>query len=119
MPYPRNCKSLACAFFSLFSVRESTRSHRKNKGCLIDKTIDQHAGRRDYLSDVMGLYKGARALSEDLPYVVDIIGVFDTHQAMYRDARHQSPAGIQVLARAIFERCRSLGAFRNADFPVD
>jgi hypothetical protein len=80
---------------------------------MLDKTIAQHASRRDYLADVNGFYRGARELSKVTPYIVDLTGVFDSQQAMYMDARHQSLAGVQVLAKSILERCMSLGVFRD------
>lgn len=43
-----------------------------------DKTIGQHAGRRDYLSDLHAFYKGARDFSKNVPYLIDLTEIFDT-----------------------------------------
>ncbi len=81
---------------------------------MLDETIAKLAPRRDYISEVKAFYAGARRLSSQLPYVVDLTHVLYGKEHMYEDSRHQTREGGTVLAEAIQKHCMEPGVFDTA-----
>ncbi|MBX3176532.1 MAG: SGNH/GDSL hydrolase family protein [Candidatus Hydrogenedentes bacterium] len=69
---------------------------------MLDETAAQHAPRRDYIADMQAFYRNASEAAGAYPFIMDLTGVFAGKSGMYRDSRHQTPAGVRVLAEAIY-----------------
>lgn len=79
---------------------------------MLEETVQKTAPYRDYAGDMRAFYAGARGIAKGLPCTVDLTDAFANDQGMYRDARHQTPAGRARLAEIIYTICRQRDLFK-------
>jgi lysophospholipase L1-like esterase len=68
---------------------------------------------KGYLGIVKDFYDNARPISKELPFCIDITGIFDEKTGMYRDPRHSNKEGYRIIAETVFNELEKCDLFRN------
>jgi lysophospholipase L1-like esterase len=58
---------------------------------------------KGYLQIVKDFYDIARPISKDIPFCIDITGIFDKTTGMYQDPRHPNKEGNRIIAERVFK----------------
>ncbi|MCP5046506.1 MAG: hypothetical protein GY940_04990 [bacterium] len=77
---------------------------------MLEKKVEIFKKKRiDYLGDVNGFYRQAKAISEDLDFCIDITDIFKSSNGVYRDPRHPNAKGYRQIAETVFNELEKRG----------
>lgn len=71
--------------------------------------VNRPGGKSTYVEIINDFYKQTQSVPERLDYCVDFVDLFVGKSGMYRDARHQTAAGAEVLAEAMIGELQARG----------